>query len=98
MSAAGTRTVVAGVDGSPASQAAVAWAVRMAERRGDPLLLLRVFEGSLYDARLGGGYDVGVLSEVYQAASQQLESTAAGVRKALPGLVVETRILDGDAR
>jgi nucleotide-binding universal stress UspA family protein len=98
MSTPGTRTVVAGVDGSPASQAAVAWAVRMAERRGAPLLLLRVFEASMYDVRLGGGYDIGVLSEVYQAASEQLESTAAAVRKSTPGLTVETRIVDGDAR
>ncbi len=94
----GSRTVVAAVDGSPASQAAVGWATRMAERRGAPLLLLRVFEASMFDVRLGGGYDVGVLSDLFRDATRQLEETAKVLRRAHPDLDISTRIVDGDAR
>jgi nucleotide-binding universal stress UspA family protein len=98
MSASASRTVVAAVDGSPASQAAVAWATRMAIRRGSPLRLLRVFEASMFDVRLGGGYDVGVLSDIYRDATRELEATAATLHKTHPTLDVSTRIVDGDAR
>jgi nucleotide-binding universal stress UspA family protein len=98
MSPVESRTVVVGVDGSPASEAALAWAVRMAARRDAPLLLLRVFEASTFDMRLGGGYDVSVLSDFYRAATTQLEDVSAGVHRAHPDLEISTRIVDGDAR
>jgi nucleotide-binding universal stress UspA family protein len=98
MSPVESRTVVAAVDGSPASEAAIAWAVRMAERRGAPLLLLRVFEASTFDVRLGGGYDVGVLSELYRGATTQLDDLSGGVHRTHPDLRISTRIVDGDAR
>lgn len=38
------RTVVAGLDGSPESHAAVEWAAREAELRGLPLKIVHVWE------------------------------------------------------
>ncbi|MEV0646297.1 universal stress protein [Phytomonospora sp. NPDC050363] len=67
-----SRPIVAGVDGSPASVAAVRYAVRLAERRRAPLHLVHASQ------RPAGGYDPGELVERIRAEHPGLPAVHGG--------------------
>lgn len=92
-----TRPVVIGVDGSQGSMNAVRWGMGLAARRGAPVRLLRAFDPSVNDMRIGGGYEAGALVEVYDVARDQLEATRVGVAEQYPGTTVTTRLVDDSA-
>ena len=81
------RTVVAGLDGSPESRAAVEWAAREAMLRDLPLKIVHVREPlpePMAQAPLVGG-------ETMQDWSERVpRESAEGVRLRHPGLVVTT--------
>jgi nucleotide-binding universal stress UspA family protein len=86
------RTVVAGLDGSPESRAAVEWAAREAKLRGLPLRIVHVWEPvpqPMAQAPLVGG-------ETLQHWSERIpRESAEGVRLRHPGLEVTTRQVAG---
>ncbi|MHB9756316.1 universal stress protein [Streptomyces sp. BYX5S] len=86
-----TRPITAGVDGSPESAAAAAWAAREAERRGLPLRLVHVGEPAP-DALALGADD----SALAQWAGDLLADTEQEIAERHPGLAVTTDVLDGD--
>ncbi|WP_330276344.1 universal stress protein [Lentzea sp. NBC_00516] len=92
-----SRPVVVGVDGSPASQAALQWAVEDARRRGCPVDVISAWHPDY------GGMIGPVPAEVLMAMSPQAMKDAA--QKALDGAVhgfegVEIRriLVEGDPR
>jgi|KBSSwiStaDraftv2_1062776.scaffolds.fasta_scaffold131531_2 nucleotide-binding universal stress UspA family protein len=91
------RPVVAGVDGSPGGTGAAQFAAGLAVRREAPLVLMHVFESFFYGYGpiiIAGSYAT-VEGKLRQAGGEALESTAADIREAYPGLSVETRLRDG---
>lgn len=86
------RTVVAGLDGSTESRAAVEWAAREATLRGLPLRIVHVSEPvphPMAQAPLVGG-------ETVQHWTERIpRESAEGVRLRHPGLEVTTRQLTG---
>ncbi|MEU0439270.1 universal stress protein [Streptomyces sp. NPDC006186] len=88
------RTVVAGLDGSPESRAAVEWAAREAELRGLPLKIVHVWEpdpGPLDRAPM-----LGVETRAHWSERIPRES-AAGLRARHPGLEITAEHLPGRA-
>lgn len=91
------RTVVVGVDGSPGSLAALAWAAAYADRTSSPLRLLRAFDIFLYDVGLTARYepsDTGIRAD----AAAALEERAEWARDRYPLLEVDSVCVDGDPR
>lgn len=88
--------VVAGVDGSDRSEAAVGWAAREAERRRTFLRLVAVAgdAGTRHLGDVGGpGYPHEVRRE---GARGRLAGAAARAREGAPGVRVEVELADGD--
>ncbi|MDL2074882.1 universal stress protein [Streptomyces sp. GXMU-J15] len=87
-----TRTVVAGLDGSPESRAAAEWAAREAKLLGLPLKIVQVWEPvpePLAQAPLLG-------AETHQHWTERIPREAAdGLRARHPGLEVTTEQLHG---
>ena len=94
MTEADDQRVVIGVDGSAGSQNAVRWGLDLAERRGDSVRLLHAYDPAFGDPRIGGGYDAGTLTEMYDAAVDQLEAARALASDSHPGLVITTGLVD----
>jgi nucleotide-binding universal stress UspA family protein len=94
-----SRSIVAGVDGSPDGLAAARYAASLAERRGASLKLIHAFEGLFH------GYGPLAAAAGYAAADQQLREAAgrsladdtAQIRAAFPSLEVESHLSDGVA-
>jgi nucleotide-binding universal stress UspA family protein len=81
--------VLVGVDGSPESSAAVAFAATEAASRGVPLLAIHVWWAAPVENLRHPGQDPEPAAE--QAAQRLLADTAAAVRDAAPGVSTETR-------
>ncbi|MFZ3573554.1 universal stress protein [Streptomyces sp. BH097] len=86
-----TRPITAGVDGSPESAAAAAWAAREAVRRGLPLRLVHVGEPAPDSLALAADE-----SALTQWAGDLLSDTEHEIAEHHPGLAVTTDVLDGD--
>ncbi|MBV6701224.1 universal stress protein [Kitasatospora aureofaciens] len=83
-----TPPVLAGVDGSPESTAAAHWAAEEALRRGAPLRLVHVWPW------LTDGRDALAEPDHLPAAAQRtIADAAAGIRRAHPGLDVQTDVV-----
>jgi nucleotide-binding universal stress UspA family protein len=95
MQTAGTRPVVAGVDGSEHALLAARWAAAEASRRGVPLQLVSAFAwpsgGRVGDRFLGVDYR-GLLR---RAARDQVAAAARAVADVAPGLEVEQVAVEG---
>ncbi|WP_030270349.1 universal stress protein [Streptomyces sp. NRRL B-24484] len=86
-----TRWVLTGADGSPRSRAAVHWAAEEAVRRGAGLRIVHALGRP--DAEYA--HD-SLAAELRPAALRALAGTAEEVRRARPGLTVETAAVDED--
>ncbi|MGE5830278.1 MAG: universal stress protein [Micromonosporaceae bacterium] len=89
------REIVVGVDGSPASQAALVWASAEAVRRGCELTVLYAYDWHVIGARAPIG---GPLAEDARRRAEELVAAAvAEARAAAPQLVVHGKALLGAA-
>jgi nucleotide-binding universal stress UspA family protein len=89
------RTVVVGHDGSVGSDMALEWALDMAERRRAPVRIVRVFEPSMYDSGLGGGYSAGDVRDLRSSAEAQLATALDRSRRTHADLDVTASMEDG---
>jgi nucleotide-binding universal stress UspA family protein len=87
--------IVVGVDGSPAAEAALQWAVREARLRGATLEVAVAWSASraVFPTRfpVSGSVEVGL-----RQAAQEIADRAVA-RVAVPGVCIEPRVLRGDA-
>ncbi|MER7210481.1 universal stress protein [Streptosporangium sp. NPDC000239] len=83
-----TAHVVVGVDGSPASQAAVEWAADDAVRRGRPLRIVHVCAPWIYDIPLQT--PPGFRDSMTEYCQEILDTALAQARSHAPGLQIET--------
>ncbi len=86
-----TRLVLAGIDGSPQSEAAALWAASEAHRRGSALRLLHAWPW--LDAGDGGASWPG---DLRPRALDALRGIADRIRRDRPGLPVETAVVSDD--
>ncbi|WP_344586057.1 universal stress protein, partial [Kitasatospora paracochleata] len=86
-----TRAVLTGIDGSPQSEAAVRWAAEEAVRRGAVLRILHAWPW--LSAANVEGLPAGGLRP---AALRALADAAEEIRRAHPGLSVETAVVGDD--
>lgn len=89
--------VVVGIDGSPASQTALLWALDHASRRHLPVRIIHAFESSMYDVRLSGGYDPSITGSLRDAAQQLVDEAAMAAKSAHSEVEVVTRLETGPA-
>lgn len=87
-------TIVCGIDGTPASMAAVRQAARLADRRSRLLLVSVVDEASAAAATAPGG-GVVLPPPTVQLEEELLDQAAAAARAAGAQLRVEKRVLEG---
>ncbi|CAL9653428.1 universal stress protein [Streptomyces sp. enrichment culture] len=92
-----TRTITVGLDGSPASLAAVDWAAHEAQLRDLPLRLVTAWEWQAPAFAPATGLGVPVPPSDLQRASAQhlLAQARARVDEALPGLRIDTDEIPG---
>ncbi|MET7597847.1 universal stress protein [Streptomyces sp. NPDC005481] len=92
-----TRTIIAGLDGSPSSVAAADWAAREAQLRDLPLRLVNAWEWQLPAYAPSSGLAVPApSSDLQRAAAQQLLSEArTRVTRLCPGLRVDADEIPG---
>jgi nucleotide-binding universal stress UspA family protein len=90
------KTIVVGVDGSPAAQVAVEFAAREAAGHGATLRLVSAWEVPTTVLASGG-----VPSDIYEGlaaeARTMLETAAARVHELEPSVMVEQRTVEGHA-
>jgi nucleotide-binding universal stress UspA family protein len=91
------RPVVIGVDGSQGSANALRWGLVLAERHKAPVRLVHAYDPAIHDMRIGGGYDAGALTDVYDVARDQLDAAAVLAAETHPDLTVTTHLVDDSA-
>lgn len=96
MSAHGAKFIVIGVDGSPGSRNAVRWGLARAARRHAPVRLIRAFDPSPHDIRVGGA-EIGVLGDSYDHVRDQLDATYEAARIVHPDLQITPELIDDSA-
>ncbi|MEU9044775.1 MULTISPECIES: universal stress protein [unclassified Kitasatospora] len=89
-----TRQVLVGIDGSPQSQAAADWAAAEAQRSGAPLRLLHAWPW--LTGTNAADPATSHPGDLRTAALHALADIADRIRRAHPGLAVETEVI-GDA-
>jgi nucleotide-binding universal stress UspA family protein len=97
MSAQPTKVIVIGVDGSPFSRNAIRWGLALAARRGAPVRLIRAFDPSPHDGRVGESGEVGVLGDSYYHVRDQLDATYESARIMYPDLQITPELIDDSA-
>lgn len=90
----GRSGIVVGVDGSPVSEKAVAFAAAEAERLGEPLVAVSVWT-PLEAPRNMGVYPVEYLENLEQLTDEAQGVALAGLRQQYPDLDIERRIERG---
>ncbi|WP_149084888.1 MULTISPECIES: universal stress protein [Microbacterium] len=88
------RGVVVGVDGSPISEAAVAFAAAEADRLGEPLIPVTVWT-PVPLPRGSRAYPEQYLSSMQELSEETLAVALAGLRPAYPGLEIRPRVERG---
>ena len=84
--------IVAGIDGSPPSLDALAWAARQAELTGSALVVVTTWE---WPASTGWAIPVPDNFDPAADTADGLETSLAAVRAEHPGLTIETRVVEG---
>lgn len=90
----GRTGVVVGVDGSPVSEKAVAFAAAEADRLGEPLIAVAVWT-PLEAPRNMGTYPVEYLDNMAKLTEEALGLSLAGLRSQYPDLVIDRRVERG---
>jgi nucleotide-binding universal stress UspA family protein len=90
--ASGTGRVVVGLDGSPASMEALAWAVRQAVLTGSALEVIMTWE---WPSSYGWAVPVPEDFDPEAETKQTLDAIVADIRADHPGLPVNPRVLSG---
>jgi nucleotide-binding universal stress UspA family protein len=93
----GPRSIVIGVDGSQGSRNAVRWGLALAERRHVAARLVRAFDPSTHDVRIGGAGEIGVLGDSFDAVRAQLDATYETARTLHPELTIIPELIDDSA-
>ncbi len=88
------RGVVVGVDGSPISEAAVAFAAAEADRLGEPLIAVTVWT-PVPLPRGARSYPEQYLSSMQELAEETLAVALAGLRQTYPDLELQPRVERG---
>jgi nucleotide-binding universal stress UspA family protein len=88
--------ILVGVDGSPASDAAIAWAVAEARLRGTGLQFLTAYRFPLAFAGTGANPSLAAPDE-QRDAEQILDAAIRDAGSALDGMDVERRVVPGEA-
>ena len=91
------NSIVIGVDGSPGSRNAVRWGLALAERRHVAARLVRAFDPSMHDLRIGGASEIGVLGDSFDAVQAQLHATYEAARNLHPHLTIVPELVDDSA-
>lgn len=94
MSTIGNQDVVVGIDGSPASDAALAWAVLEATRRGLPLHCFGASEHDLADEGDEGALP-GSADLTGDPTGGLVDAAVASARRTSPGLAVTAEVASG---
>jgi nucleotide-binding universal stress UspA family protein len=89
------RTIVAGYDGSPASEAAAAWAAHEAARRHAPLRLVHALALPLVRRPIGLAV-MQQIDPIRQAAERLLHATCQRVRTGQPELAIDVVVTVAD--
>lgn len=89
--------ILVGVDGSDASNAAVAWAAKTAQYEGHELKLVAVYDASTSDYAPGLIIPQDVIDAIRQDATDSVHAAAKLAHETAPGLEVHSSIVDGDA-
>lgn len=92
-----SRPVVIGVDGSTGSENAVRWGLDLAQRHHAPVRLVHAYDPAVNDMRIGGGFDPGVLTRMYDVAHDQLAAVLTAAASSHPGSAITTRLVDDSA-
>ncbi len=92
-----TRPVIVGYDGSPSSQAALAWAMEEAAQRRLPVLVVHAYMPSVPTAGIGYGVavDPTYAQELAEEAREVLAEGLALAAHARPEVPVEGRLMSG---
>lgn len=91
---AGRSGVVVGVDGSPVSEKAVAFAAAEADRLGEPLIAVAVWT-PLEVPRNMGAYPIEYLENMERLTAEALGLSVAGLASRYPGLDIQRRVERG---
>jgi len=97
MSAHEPKCIVIGVDGSPGSRNAVNWGLDRAARRHAPVRLIRAFDPSMRDFRVGSSSEIGVLGDAFEHVRHQLDATYEAARIVHPELRIVPEMIDDSA-
>lgn len=93
--ATGGTGVVVGVDGSPVSEAAIAFAAAEADRLREPLIAVTVWTPMAAKPRNALMYSDAYLEALEHAAEETLALSIAGLRGKYPDLEILTKVLRG---
>lgn len=94
----GAATVVVGIDGSAGSRAALAFAFRTADRNGWSVCVVHAWQVPNHELLVVAGTSEPIDGPGLESAEVRLASEAlAGMRTDFPDLVVEERVVRGDA-
>jgi nucleotide-binding universal stress UspA family protein len=90
--------IVVGVDGSPAGQHALEWAVQEAEAKGTTILAISTYQNpTLASAAPYAGWSPALLEELADQAQKILTDGVAAVTKEHPKVEIETKVVEGSA-
>ncbi|MGM7670352.1 universal stress protein [Microbacterium sp. A93] len=95
MDVTGRTGVVVGVDGSPVSEAAIAFAAAEADRLHEPLIAVAVWTPMTVKPRNAFVYPDDYLENLNLAAEESLALSLAGLRQDYPDLEIQTQVRRG---
>jgi nucleotide-binding universal stress UspA family protein len=90
-------TIVIGVDGSPGGTSALTWGLALAERSHSPVRLVHAYAPSMWDVKIGGGNDIGVVGDALSTARDLLEQAFEQAKSRHPTLSITSRLIDDAA-
>lgn len=90
-----TNTIVVGIDGSPASSRALAWAAREAARRGATVRAVAVFDYVVVDV-LGANVQLHPFTGDPSRAFEHVTAAVEAARVDAPAVAIEPVAVEGD--
>jgi nucleotide-binding universal stress UspA family protein len=90
-------TIVIGIDDSPGGTNALEWGLALAERRTAPVRVVHAVAPSMWDLRIGGGNDIGIVGDELSAARDLLEQALERARSRHPRLSILGKLVSDAA-